>query len=54
MSSKTDKGDRKNLDDFSYEEIRDMSPNKLVEVSPVRHHPSKAPTEDDATESDER
>jgi len=47
MSSKTDKEDKKKLGDFSYEEIHDMTPNKLVEISPVRHHPNKTPPENE-------
>jgi hypothetical protein len=46
MSSTGDSAEEKSLEDMSYEEICELSPNELVRVSPVRHHPSKTPPED--------
>jgi len=46
MSSKTDSTEDKTLEDLTYEEIRELSPNELVDVSPVRHHPTKSPPDE--------
>jgi hypothetical protein len=47
MSSTGDSAEEKSLEDMSYEEICELSPNELVRVSPVRHHPSKTPPEEE-------
>ncbi len=46
MSSTEGSAEDKSLENMSYEEIRELSPNELVSVSPVRHHPSKKPPEE--------
>jgi len=47
MTSEGDSAEGKTLENLSYEEIRELSPNELVRVSPVRPHPSKTPPEED-------
>jgi hypothetical protein len=46
MTLEGDSAEDRSLEDMSYEEICELSPNELVRVSPVRHHPSKTLPED--------
>jgi hypothetical protein len=46
MSSTNKPKDSDEFDDLSYEETKEMSPNELMKIAPVRHHPSRRkPTE---------
>jgi hypothetical protein len=53
MSSTNKPKDTDELDDLSYEETKEMSPNELMEISPVRHHPSRKPSESPYDPTDE-
>lgn len=46
MSSTNKPKDSDEFEELTYEEVKEMSPNKLMEVTPVRHHPSRKPLRD--------